>query len=208
MLGQVLRSLHQRVLGHPFVYNHVRPLVAGGNDRSDFYSHVEDPTVVLDIGCGTGDALRYLNGFESYVGIDTDPVAIRYSQQKYGSRPGVRFECKLVDADDVRRLAPTVGILSGVLHHLDDEQAVGLLRTLAASPRLKQILTLDVVYVHRWFNDLLARLDRGRFARTEEGYLALARRASLRVADRRFLPVAPNNDRVVYYMMTLGPVPH
>ena len=33
-------NLYQRVLGTPFVYNHVRPLVVGGIDWTPFYERV------------------------------------------------------------------------------------------------------------------------------------------------------------------------
>ena len=69
-------NLYQRVLGTPFVYNLVRPFAVGGIDMSPFYDRVQASAadVVLDVGCGTGDALRYLTDFARYEGIDTDEI--------------------------------------------------------------------------------------------------------------------------------------
>jgi SAM-dependent methyltransferase len=207
MFVGTLRTAYQRVLGHPFVYNHVRPLVVGRHDRSPFYARIGGArAAILDVGCGTGDALRYLAGFESYVGFDTDPVAIEFAQKTYGRRDGVHFECGTVDAARVQRLAPTVGVLAGVLHHLSDVEAVDLLAALKASPRLNQILTLDTVYVPgKRYSNLLARLDRGRYTRVDEGYRALARSAGLQIAESEVVPSHPKNHRVVYFVMTLVP---
>ena len=73
-----VRSLYQKILGHPFVYEQIRPRVVGGIDMRGLYEMLgpEGSKVVLDVGCGTGDALNYLDGFEEYFGVDNDSVAI------------------------------------------------------------------------------------------------------------------------------------
>ena len=88
-------SLYERILGHPFVYNRIRPLVVG-IDMSTFYAHagVGAGDVVLDVGCGTGDALRYLPAFERYVGLDTDARALEFARAAHGDRPATTFECR------------------------------------------------------------------------------------------------------------------
>src|SRR5678815_1010645 len=101
--------------------------------------------VVLDVGCGTGDALRYLNDFDRYFGIDTDPIAIRAAERKHGSRPNVRFECRMLEPNDLQSAQPTGVVLSGVLHHLSDSQAVDLMSLIADSPKLVRVVTSDMM---------------------------------------------------------------
>ena len=50
---------YQKLLGHPFVYDRLRPWIVGGIDMTAFYESLESETtdVVVDVGCGTGDAL-------------------------------------------------------------------------------------------------------------------------------------------------------
>lgn len=199
-------KLYERILGTPFVYDRVRPLVVGGIDMSPFYERIgsTDDSVILDIGCGTGDALRYLDHFQSYLGVDTDPIAIRFAERRHGARPGVEFECREFSLEDVKRLEPTEIVLGGVLHHLPDAIAKNLLAIAAASPRLRRVVALDIVFLPRQpLSNLLARLDRGRFCRRPEEYVELATAAGLDVADSRVVRSHPRTGLAKYWMMTL-----
>jgi SAM-dependent methyltransferase len=202
-----LGSLYQRVLGHPFIYNQVRPRVLGGIDMTPLYVRLYGTRhTILDVGCGTGDALRYVTEFDEYVGYDTDPVAIDYARRTYGHVPHVRFEEGLVTTREVKDIAPTAAILAGVLHHVPDDYARALLETLQTSPRLSRIVTQDIVYVPgRYVNNVLSRLDRGKYCRVKEGYETIARSAGLRVEASDLVPSHPSSRFVVYVMMTLVP---
>lgn len=201
-------SLYQRLLGTPFVYNHVRPLAVGGIDMSPFYRRIgtHEDSVVLDVGCGTGDALRYLRQFRQYVGVDTDPIAVGFAQQRFGTREHVAFECRQCEETDVVRLQPTDVLLCGVLHHMTDDAASGLLRLAAASPRLRCIATSDIVFLRgEPISNLFARLDRGRYCRQAPEYVALAESAGLRVSESEVVRCHPRTGLAKYWMMTLVP---
>lgn len=201
-------GLYRKILGHPFVYDQVRPRVVGGIDMGPLYRRLDGAAsrVVLDVGCGTGDALRHLSGFERYLGIDTDPVAIAAARTRYGKSPNVRFEERLLEERDVTELAPTGVVLSGVLHHLDNEAAEGVLRLAARSPDLVRIVTSDIVFLPGMlFNNVLSMMDRGRFCRHPDAYADLARRAGLEVVKGELMRSSPQNDRVQYFVMTLAP---
>jgi SAM-dependent methyltransferase len=161
---------------------------------------------VLDVGCGTGDALRYLKSFRSYLGVDTDPVAIEFAEQRFGGRAQVAFDCRQCEARDVERLEPTDVLLCGVLHHMPDDMAVGLLRLAAASPRLRRVATSDIVYLPRErVSNLFARLDRGQYCRRPPEYAALAEAAGLRVEQSEVVRCHPRTGLAKYWMMTLVP---
>lgn len=201
-------SLIDRFLGHPFVFEHVRPLAVGGVDMSHAYKRLDlgPDSVILDIGCGTGDALKHLDGFASYLGIDTDPRAIAFAAERWKNRANARFECRLCTRDDLLNVAPTHVALIGLLHHLTDAEATDLLGMLHESPRLVRAVTLDIVYLRgRPYNNLMASLDRGKYCRTPDAYAELATGAGLRVVDRYIARSHPTRGLVQYYVLELTP---
>ena len=203
-----MTGLYRKLLGHPFVYDQVRPRVVGGIDMRPLYDLLagEARRVVLDVGCGTGDALKHLTDLDGYLGIDTDPVAIEAARARYASRRNVRFECRHLEPSDVVDLAPTGVVLAGVLHHLTNEEAEGVLRMAAGSKRLVRIVTSDIVFLPGMlFNNVLAMMDRGRHCRHPDAYAAIARSAGLEVLHGQTAPSSPGNDRVQYHLMALAP---
>lgn len=201
-------SAWRKLLGHPFVYDQIRPRVVGGIDMRPVYERLPPAArrLVLDVGCGTGDALRYLDGFDAYLGIDTDPVAIAAAQKRWDGRPNVRFEARLLAPADIVELEPTGVVLSGVLHHLTNDEAIGVLRLVASSPRLVRVVTNDIVFLpDQLFNNVLAMMDRGRYCRHPDAYARLARRAGLVVEQAGTMTSSPTNARVRYFVMSLGP---
>jgi SAM-dependent methyltransferase len=208
----VLRSLYQRILGNPFVYHNVRPLAVGGIDYTQQYAALEvsPGDVVLDIGCGGGDALRYLRAFSRYEGYDSDPVAIGFAVDRpEAQRPDVRFEAALVDRDVLARVAPTRIMMNGLLHHLDDGDAAGLLAMCAETPSLERLVTNDVTFLDgKPVNNLLSRLDRGKFVRSAEAYRSLASRSGFDVARLELVRSHPTFGLAYYVVMVLEPKRH
>ena len=195
-------------LGHPWIYEYVRPLAVGGIDLSHAYKRLEcgEDSVVLDVGCGTGDALRMLPRFRSYLGVDIDSRAIAYARRRWRGRENAKFECREVGAEDLREIRPTHATLIGLLHHMSDEDARGLLRMLAGSPGLTRAATLDPVIVPgRRFNNLVARMDRGRFVRHREDYAQLAVDSGFRVEEHYIARSHPKRGLVWHNTMVLAP---
>lgn len=199
-------SIYSRIIGHPWVFEHLRPLLIGGIDMSPGYQRLacDEHSLVLDVGCGGGDALEYLPPVHGYLGVDTDPRAIAAARRRHAERAATRFECRSVTSEDFR-WATHVAMI-GLLHHLSNAQALALLRQLAAAPRLACAVTLDVVYLPlRPWNNLLAFADRGRFCRSADGYLELIRTSGLDVLDQFCVGANPRSDRVQYFVTQLGP---
>ena len=203
-----MTGLYRKLLGHPFVYDQVRPRVVGGIDMRPLYDLLSGAAqrVVLDVGCGTGDALKYLTELDGYLGIDTDPIAINAARVRYAGRRNVRFECRQLRAVDVTDLAPTGVVLAGVIHHLTNQEGESVLRLAAGSKRLVRIVTSDIVFLPgKFFNNVLAMMDRGRHCRDPDAYATLARRAGLEIEEALTVGSSPANDRVKYHIMALAP---
>ena len=199
-------SLYQRLLGHPFVYNHIRPFIVGGVDWAPLYDNLEagPEDVILDVGCGTGVAHDYLPGFAAYHGYDTDPIAINFAREKT-SAVNVKYECRLITPADIACIRPTRVIVCGLLHHLNDDECLSLLRMCASAPSVKRIVTSDVVYLPRQkLSNLLAYFDRGKFVRRQEEYLDLIKKAGLEIVRAEIVRSHPKTGKALYLMTTLA----
>jgi SAM-dependent methyltransferase len=207
LINQRLTALYNRILGHPFVYDRVRPFVVGGIDLSPLYQSLESgpDDVILDVGCGTGIAHEYLKGFRTYHGFDTDPVAIEAATAKTAAA-NVHYDCRLLTPEDVTRIRPTRVILAGILHHLSDDEALALLRMCGSSSSDVRIVTADPTYLPgQWVSNTFAFFDRGRFVRKPPGYKGLAERAGLRIVRDEIIRLHPTKGRVLFLMMRLEP---
>jgi SAM-dependent methyltransferase len=200
-------SLYDRVLGHPFVFNRIRPLFVGGIDWTSLYEELaaDDDSLVLDVGCGTGVAQQYLRGFRRYWGFDTDRNAINVARRNT-KKPNVEYHCGFLQAEQLRCMQPTRVLLSGLLHHLSDSEAVTLLRMCGDTPSVERIATADTVYISgQHLSNLLAFFDRGRFVRYTEAFLSLAEKANLQVLRHQIVRSHPESGRALYLIMTLSP---
>jgi cyclopropane fatty-acyl-phospholipid synthase-like methyltransferase len=129
---------------------------------------------VLDIGCGPGTMAPYVPDSE-YVGFDASAEYIDHAKRRF---PQMRFVCQRVSQYTlVERDYFDIVLALGVLHHLDDNEALNLFQI--AHDAMKpggRLVTIDGVWTDdqsRAAKYLLSR-DRGRFVRSEAGYKELA----------------------------------
>ena len=154
--------------------------VIGGPRRSrilvEEYIRPRKGDRILEIGCGPGTIVPYLPQSE-YVGFDASAEYVEQARKKF---PQAKFMCERVSQYSLSQTSYFDVVLAlAIVHHLDDPEALQLFQI--AREALKpggKLVTLDGV----WTNDqsiaahyLLAR-DRGRFVRSEEGYVQIASR--------------------------------
>jgi SAM-dependent methyltransferase len=141
------------------------------------YAQVRPGMRVLDIGCGPGYLIEYLPAV-SYYGFDISAKYINYATRRYGDRG--KFYCQRFDA----AIAKTLGsfdliLMAGLLHHLEDQEAIDLLglskEVLSTTGHL---VTLDPCYSRRQSRmaRFLLKKDRGQSIRDASGYVGLASR--------------------------------
>lgn len=132
---------------------------------------------ILDIGCGPGDLLPYLPPDTTYVGFDVNASYVSSARKRFGDRG--QFFVGGVGDGQAEEMGPFDRVIAtGVLHHLDDEEAQALWRlarsVLAPGGRA---VTVDPCFhegqhpVARW----LASRDRGQSVRRPDEYAAFAR---------------------------------
>ena len=80
---------------------------------------------ILDVGCGPGSMVPYLPKSE-YVGFDANPDYIQQAQRRF---PEAHFTCDQVNEYNLPQSEYfDIVIALGILHHLDDPEAVQLFR--------------------------------------------------------------------------------
>ena len=183
-MGQITSGL-RAVLSSAGVYNLFQHAVGAERARREFVHKYVRPQAgdrVLDIGCGTGEILEHLPATE-YFGFDASQEYIDSASARFGSRG--RFACETVTSKTLQTLAAFDIVLAvGILHHLDDHEAIALL-TLAKNALVPggRLITLDVCYVEG--QSPIARFiisrDRGQNVRNNAGYEGLARAVFVRV---------------------------
>ncbi len=176
-------TLREQLLSQPVVYRTFKKLVLpnGSHQRIvDSMFSVEDGSSVLDLGCGFGDFTQFFAGRCNYIGIDHNPEYIE-TARRMNDGLDATFICADVTDEAVAANGPyDLIFLSGVLHHLSDQQVSELASNVA--PLLNQsgrFVALEPVFDPD--QGLTARLiiasDRGRFVRDAAGYSNLVSQA-------------------------------
>jgi cyclopropane fatty-acyl-phospholipid synthase-like methyltransferase len=132
--------------------------------------------VILDIGCGPGNLLEYLPDVK-YVGFDMNERYIEDAKKRFGNRG--HFFCEMFDKNTTIASADFDMVVAfGILHHLSDDDVVKLFELVKL--KLKhggRAFTLDIFKYdgQPWLERILVSLDRGKYMRTEEEYVGMAR---------------------------------
>jgi len=170
-----MRSL----LSRSRVYGLFRSLVGGTSLDRVLVSEYLRPKAnarLLDIGCGPALILDSLPETVQYVGFDPHERYVEAARTRYEGRGS--FVHGYARPDTVAHLEPFDGVLAlGVLHHLNDEEALELLSV--ARMKLKpggSLVTLDGCFEARQtiVARLLLRSDRGGHIRDAASYISLA----------------------------------
>jgi SAM-dependent methyltransferase len=169
----------RRVLALPKMYSLFADVV-GGDSRRKYVEQYIRPfpgARILDIGCGPADLLDYLPPSVQYTGFDASADYIDAARKRFGARGS--FFCERVNEQVIERIGQfDIAIATGVLHHLDDADAVSLFRiarhALVPGGRL---VTLDGCYTDsqsRMARYIISK-DRGEHVRADGAYETLAR---------------------------------
>ena len=176
----------KRILTRPWGYLLFKWLIGSGHSGrwvSENFWKPRPGEKVVDIGCGPGTAIRLLPDDIDYVGFDISPDYIEHARALHAGSPRRTFlvgtaEDFVESLPEAMRDADLV-IINGVLHHLDDEQAINALRLAHAclSPTgrlvcLENCYLMSQARLARW----IVSRDRGRNLRYEAEWKTLFRR--------------------------------
>ncbi len=196
MIVPILQKISDKLFGYPWIYKTLRTAFLGGLPTPPLLKLLDsrENDVLLDVGCGTGFIAEKTN-YQEYRGFDSDPKVIQIAKSK--NLPRCTFEVNDTDHFDFAQVRPTKAILYGILHHLDDASAQKLLRSLARCVT-GCIVTLDPVYAKfHPTNNILCKLDRGRYVRTEAAWDQLVTGVGHKVETRL---IHHANTRISQYL--------
>ena len=202
----MLHQVKEWLLGNFWLYNWIRPFLLGGFDFSKCYDWLDvgPEDVVVDIGCGFGQSLTHLSAFKAYHGFDIDARAIQHCRQKFAKDGRISLYQRDLTQQDLDRIRPTKVLMMGLLHHLRPDQALQLLGWLSQQPGLRKSVTQDPVYLPgQWINNLIARLDRGRFVQDQMGYEKFMELSGLTIRHR--IHCASGSGLTHYFCLGLAP---
>ena len=157
--------LTDRLLEHPVVYAAwQRPFVATKFAPVERALHTQSMRRVLDVGCGPGTNAARFAGTD-YVGVDVNDRYLEIARSRYAGR---FIQADLETANLSLYGAFDVILVNSFLHHLSDDAVTRVLgqleRVLEPEGRIH---ILELVLPSRLcFAKIMAKLDRGRFARS------------------------------------------
>jgi SAM-dependent methyltransferase len=151
----IARPLTYRLWQAPFADRKIHPILV--------HNDLAQVRRVLDVACGPGTNTKYFRGVD-YLGVDWNEDYIRHATRRHGPH----FVC--ADVTDPRfAVAGTFDfiLVNSVLHHLSDAEVGILLEKLVPLlSREGSVHVLELVLPPApGVAGLLARLDRGKYAR-------------------------------------------
>jgi len=165
-----MRTILERLLELPAVYRMWQ--ATHNREKIDFVASRIRPRPglrVLELGCGPAINAHLFDGC-AYTGIDMNPNYIAYARRQF---PQQRFICEDLCRYDFGNEEYDWVLINSFLHHVDDRAVDAILRVVAGIRAARALVVELVLPAQPGVAWLLARLDRGRFARTLEEWRRL-----------------------------------
>ncbi|OGW79368.1 MAG: hypothetical protein A3G33_03235 [Omnitrophica bacterium RIFCSPLOWO2_12_FULL_44_17] len=200
----IINRIVNNVMGNPFLYHYMRAFLQGGIPYRSVIDSLDtnQSDLILDIGCGSSYIAQKIK-FRKYLGIDIDPKSINAAIKK--NIPNTEFLVADINTYDFSKQRFDKAILYGVLHHLNDEEAVTLLNKLSTLIG-DCVVTWDSVYLSNFYvtNNLMCALDRGKHVRTAQEMTALIKKSNLTIVENRIVPCRSRLSKYILFKLAPG----
>lgn len=173
----------KRIFTFSWAYTLFQNLVGatrGARWVSETFWRAQPGQKIVDIGCGPGNTVHLLPAGVHYVGFDVSKKYIGHAQEKFASDPNKTFIVGVAEDFLADPPAPMLDadlvIINGLLHHLDDDEALTALRLArAALAPGGRMVCLEACFLIRQaaLAHWVLKQDRGRNVRSEQEWKAL-----------------------------------
>ena len=169
------------ILKNPNLYRLYQKMVRGKHDEYDFFKFIFEKKIfknirMLDICCGDSFILDYIGDFvDDYLGVDNNPKYLKQCKQKWKNFNFLNLDLNNKEnISELVKFKPNFIFINGAIHHLDDK-TVKSINTLIENDFPKSyFLSVDPVkHKNGLLNNLMIKMDRGKFIRKKEQYLDL-----------------------------------
>jgi SAM-dependent methyltransferase len=172
-----------RIFTFSWAYNLFQDIVGATKARrwvSERFWHAQTGQKVVDIGCGPGSIVHLLPAGVKYVGFDISDEYISSARKKFAGDPDKTFLVGVaeayVDHPPAQMQEADLVIINGLLHHLDDDEALTALKLARASLApdgrlvcLEASFLVSQAPMARW----VLKQDRGKNVRSEPEWKTL-----------------------------------
>lgn len=172
------------MLSVPWIYGQFQNAVGARRAHrwmASNYWRLKGGEKVVDVGCGVGVIIDFLPPGVTYLGFDISESYIKRAQQQYGSRGTfiVSTASALLKDPDPRFDGTDLILCNGLLHHLNDDESLDVLRLahkiLKPGGRLVCIEPCRLVR-QQFLSGFIMDMDRGNHVRQEREWKALVGR--------------------------------
>ena len=180
----MLVHLGHKILSNVYCYQLFQKFTGATKYKNQIVTNILKPNIkneVVDLGCGPGSLIQFLNEEDRYIGIDTSLNYLSKAKELNTKADVLLVKQDLGDigwGKNLADLTKPVILAMGLFHHLDDYEFNTVLSELSSNTNpgalvyfIDPIITLHSSQAARWF----ASNDRGKWIRDQDKLFDLFR---------------------------------
>lgn len=166
------------ILEQPFFYRFYQSFVRVKKNEYVLFDYIfsvlkkKKKIKLLDICSGDSHVLNYIhNHLDNYLGIDFNEKYLKNLKEKYPKYNFLNLNVKSNKTKEIiKKYKPNFIFMNGAIHHLDDKSLSEIVNIINYYKRSYFLSVDPIKYKNKFINNLMIKLDRGKFIRDKIGY--------------------------------------